>query len=83
MKCKICGCSDEKACEGGCVWVDENLCSKCEDIYNYIQEVVADFRKTKLYTKEFLNDLEDGLIKSSYYKTFRKILEEEKGRIKK
>ena len=33
-----------------------------------IEEVVSDFRKTSLYTKEFLTDLEDGLRKSSYAK---------------
>jgi len=33
-----------------------------------IEEVVNDFRKTNLYTKEFLTDLEDGLTKSSYAK---------------
>ncbi len=34
-----------------------------------IPSVVADFRKTELYTDDFLNDLEDGLRKSSYGKT--------------
>ena len=33
-----------------------------------IGEVVEDFRKTALYTKEFLADLESGLRKSSYLK---------------
>ena len=31
-----------------------------------IQEVVDDFKKTDLYTDEFLIDLEDGLRESSY-----------------
>jgi hypothetical protein len=30
-KCKICGCTDTNACEGGCYWVAEELCSKCLD----------------------------------------------------
>ena len=30
-KCKICGCTDYNACEGGCYWVAEELCSKCAD----------------------------------------------------
>lgn len=34
-----------------------------------IYEVVEDFQRTNLYTKEFLEDLEDGLRKSSYSKT--------------
>ena len=29
MKCKVCGCTDERACETGCEWVGPNLCSNC------------------------------------------------------
>ncbi|MFH1225951.1 MAG: hypothetical protein V1684_01525 [bacterium] len=36
-----------------------------------INKVVADFKATNLYTKEFLTDLEDGLHKSSYAKKYR------------
>ena len=35
-----------------------------------IEEVVEDFRKTDLYTEEFLKDLENGLRKSSYAKKY-------------
>lgn len=28
-KCRICGCTDLNACEGGCHWVEEDLCSAC------------------------------------------------------
>ena len=31
-----------------------------------IEEVVEDFRKTNLYSEEFLKDLDSGLRKSSY-----------------
>ena len=27
--CRHCGCTDEFACEGGCYWVEEDLCSRC------------------------------------------------------
>ncbi len=31
--CRVCGCTDEEACEGGCWWVDDpeggDLCSQC------------------------------------------------------
>jgi hypothetical protein len=27
--CRGCGCSDERACPGGCVWAEPNLCSRC------------------------------------------------------
>ncbi len=33
-----------------------------------IDEVVSDFKKTKLYSNEFLDDLESGLRKSTYLK---------------
>jgi len=29
-RCRVCGCSNAVACEGGCEWVEENLCSKCD-----------------------------------------------------
>ncbi len=28
-KCRICGCTDNCACPGGCYWVEEDLCSRC------------------------------------------------------
>lgn len=29
--CRVCGCTDVDACEGGCVWADSTatLCSQC------------------------------------------------------
>jgi len=38
--------------------------------YDPIGQVVQDFRKTDLYTEEFLKDLESGLRKSSYAKKY-------------
>lgn len=35
--CRVCGCTDDHACEGGCSWVEEDLCSACvgkEDVGN-------------------------------------------------
>jgi hypothetical protein len=29
-KCRVCGCTDARACEGGCSWVRDDLCSRCE-----------------------------------------------------
>lgn len=28
-RCRVCGCTDDWACEGGCSWVEEDLCSAC------------------------------------------------------
>lgn len=27
--CRVCGCTDLHACEGGCYWVEPDLCSQC------------------------------------------------------
>lgn len=27
--CRVCGCTDERACPGGCIWAESNLCSRC------------------------------------------------------
>ncbi len=35
--CKICGCSDMKACEGGCYWKTDDMCSKC--FYKEIERI--------------------------------------------
>jgi protein gp37 len=30
-RCRVCGCTDDQACEGGCFWVGTGLCSACID----------------------------------------------------
>lgn len=27
--CLLCGCTDDRACPGGCWWVGDRLCSRC------------------------------------------------------
>jgi hypothetical protein len=29
--CRVCGCTEWAACEGGCSWVEADLCSKCQE----------------------------------------------------
>jgi len=29
-RCRVCGCTDDDACEDGCSWVEDDLCSSCE-----------------------------------------------------
>lgn len=29
QRCRVCGCTYYTPCEGGCYWVEEDLCSKC------------------------------------------------------
>ncbi len=31
--CRICGCTQNHACEGGCYWVEDDLCSSCAVTY--------------------------------------------------
>lgn len=33
-ECRVCGCTDEIACEDGCYWVEEDLCSACATVEN-------------------------------------------------
>jgi hypothetical protein len=28
-QCRVCGCTDDYACDGGCEWVEPDLCSSC------------------------------------------------------
>jgi hypothetical protein len=28
-RCRVCGCTDETPCPGGCFWVAADLCSNC------------------------------------------------------
>lgn len=30
--CRECGCTDDAPCEGGCSWVEEDLCSRCDGV---------------------------------------------------
>ncbi len=32
--CQVCGCDDDHACEGGCIWAnaDATLCSQCAQL---------------------------------------------------
>ncbi len=39
--CRICGCTDEQACPGGCHWLLPGLCSQCVELF-----LVADEART-------------------------------------
>lgn len=32
QKCRVCGCTWNNACEGGCYWVEDDLCSNCANM---------------------------------------------------
>lgn len=27
--CRVCGCTSQHGCPGGCIWAEPNLCSRC------------------------------------------------------
>ena len=31
QQCRVCGCTEDRACPGGCSWVEKDLCSACTD----------------------------------------------------
>lgn len=31
-RCRACGCTDDRACPGGCWWVEADLCSACDEV---------------------------------------------------
>lgn len=28
-RCRVCGCTEDRACPGGCFWIEPDLCSRC------------------------------------------------------
>lgn len=38
--CRVCGCTDEDACEGGCYWVEKDLCSACVETAGRVRSIV-------------------------------------------
>jgi hypothetical protein len=44
MKCRICGCTDERACPAGCEWVpgEGNLCNQCAWMMDRLEEYAQD-----------------------------------------
>lgn len=40
--CRVCGCTDDDACPGGCCWVARSLCSKCASgLYGELERVLG------------------------------------------
>jgi hypothetical protein len=37
--CRVCGCTHEVPCPGGCFWEAEDLCSRCVDYQNVTDSV--------------------------------------------
>ena len=43
-KCRVCGCTDEAACPGGCSWADRTrtICTACTQVVEWIVGVCRD-----------------------------------------
>lgn len=31
VKCRVCGCTEDRACNPPCLWAEEGLCSTCDE----------------------------------------------------
>jgi len=64
MTCQVCGCTDERACPGGCYWIAEELCSNCGVIITrtYIMELIELLNKSGINSKhQVIQELQDLL----------------------
>ena len=61
--CRICGCTDDCGCPGGCEWVEEDLCSRCSEI---VEEFVATVRNQANNLEDVMNNV-DQLVNPEDY----------------
>lgn len=41
MKCRICGCTDERACPLGCAWASADLCDLCAKFIEALEKYTS------------------------------------------
>lgn len=67
QKCRVCGCTWNNACEGGCYWVEENLCSECVvEVITVGLKLESLVNEVKLKRKNFNNAFDDYIDKANY-----------------
>lgn len=50
--CRVCGCTDNMACIGGCYWVETDLCSQCAgETISYTTEEISELERTLIEWK--------------------------------
>ena len=59
-KCRVCGCTDDRACEGGCYWVEEDLCSQCAADVDEVDVFLDPRRRIKALIAECEQTIIDG-----------------------
>lgn len=89
MKCRECGCTEDRACPGGCHWAEPGLCSACKErtaISFYtkeetarIKQILAELRKDAVYIGEDGDMCCAANSKKSALKKFKKLIKEECG----
>ncbi len=64
MKCRVCKCTDERACDNGCSWAEPELCSNCAEIVAALSryvEVAYSFNNAGLMRE--LDDKRSGFVR--------------------
>lgn len=56
-RCRICGCTDDEACEGGCSWVEEDLCSTCADALDPFVHITDDVARRDALLHETIDGI--------------------------
>ena len=66
-ECRVCGCTEDNACEGGCSWVEEDLCSKCvDDEVNQDSENLEESKETELKEpKTIVEDVQTSTVQDA------------------
>lgn len=62
-KCRVCGCTEYNACEGGCYWVAEDLCSKCVENSSTEDETAIEKLKRELESEDKSNVPAEPIVK--------------------
>ncbi|HXA68858.1 MAG TPA: hypothetical protein VNW24_00310 [Stellaceae bacterium] len=46
--CRVCGCTDDRACPGGCSWIESTLCSACVASQAHVVRMTRSYPRTSL-----------------------------------
>lgn len=74
--CKVCGCTDYRACNDGCYWVnnEKDLCSKCV-LGKLINFNGYNYKVINISNSSQIKVIKIGVVKSNtYYECFNRIM---------
>lgn len=57
LTCRVCGCTDDRVCDGGCWWVEDedvfsDLCSACAPFLDALPQLLGLFRAVEELARE-------------------------------